>query len=65
MYDPNKILTEILRERDDEFRQLEAEIQTLQDRLGKAPEAEKPRLIRRMVSLRERVDARISHARSA
>ena len=65
MHDPNRILTEILRERDDEFRQLEAEIQTLQDRLGKVSEAEKPRIIRRMVSLRDRIDTRISHARSA
>jgi len=65
MHDPNKILTDILRKNDEEFRRLEAEIESLKAKLGKAPASEKPNLLKRMVTLRERVDARISHARSA
>ena len=65
MHDPNSILKKYLRDRDDEFAGLEDEIQKLQAQLGGAPEAEKPRIIRRMVSLRDRIDARISQARSA
>ena len=66
MDDPNKILVEVLREHDQEFRNLDDTLRKLKEALDEAPtESKKKSILKQMRSLRERVEARISYARSA
>lgn len=65
MDDPNKVLVEILKEEDPEFRDLHNRLDELQTDLRHASTEKKRRILKEMRSVRERVEARISYARSA
>jgi sugar-specific transcriptional regulator TrmB len=66
MIDPNEVLTEILSEEDEEFRALHKKLKELEKEFCIEPdESKKKLLMKNMRGLKERVDARISFARSA
>ncbi len=66
MNDPNRILKRLLSNKDAQFRELQDRLEGLEKKFcNEENEAEKQNIRKQIKDLRERVDARISLARSA
>lgn len=62
--DPNSVLSEILKEKDEDFRKLQERLQILENEFWAADPSDRSRIRRQMMAVKERVDARLSLARS-